>query len=265
MRRPLVLAAAALLTWPMLAAAGAAAGAPSADVYDSGGATMNILPPGSNGTVNAGDFAALGGTTATATQPPNYANQLEMYDALNTIAPYSLRDSDLSKYYKDAPIAPPATPASSEAPKDGVTIARDSFGVPHIVGQTDDDVAYGAGYAGVEDRMFLIDLLRHVGAAQMASFLGPSDANIAMDQSQLLIAPYTDAEANAQLDALAQEYGTEGQDALNRLDAFVAGMNAAEQALCPGAFGLPVPGGNGVGFGPGCPVEYAALQKTPAP
>ena len=92
MRRPLVLAAAALLTWPMLAAAGAAPGAPSADVYDSGGATMNILPPGSNGTVNAGDFAALGGsTTATATQPPNYANQLEMYDALTRVDPKAIK------------------------------------------------------------------------------------------------------------------------------------------------------------------------------
>jgi acyl-homoserine lactone acylase PvdQ len=264
MRRPLVFATAALLAWPAATFAAAGSGTDAASVYDGGGATLNILPPGSNGNVNAADFAALHGTTASASQPTNYANQLEMYDALNTIAPYSLKQTDLTKYYKDAPIDPPANPTSTETPKDGVTIARDSFGVPHIVGTTDDDVAYGAGYAGVEDRMFLIDLLRHVGAAQMASFLGPSAANIAMDQSQLLTAPYTDAEANAQLDALAQEYGAEGQAALARLDAFVAGMNAAEQALCPGAFGLPVPGGNGVGFGPNCPVEYSALQKSPA-
>jgi acyl-homoserine lactone acylase PvdQ len=264
MRRPLVFATAALLAWPPATFAAAGSGTDAASVYDGGGATLNILPPGSNGNVNAADFAALHGTTASASQPTNYANQLEMYDALNTIAPYSLKQTDLTKYYKDAPIDPPANPTSTETPKDGVTIARDSFGVPHIVGTTDDDVAYGAGYAGVEDRMFLIDLLRHVGAAQMASFLGPSAANIAMDQSQLLTAPYTDAEANAQLDALAQEYGAEGQAALARLDAFVAGMNAAEQALCPGAFGLPVPGGNGVGFGPNCPVEYSALQKSPA-
>jgi len=263
MRRVIALAVAGLVAVPAWSGVNAAPGAATDTTYDAGGATLNILPPGSNGNVNAADFLALGGTTASPTQPPNYANQLEMYDALNTIAPYSLKESDLTKYYKDASIAPPANPVSTETPKTGVVISRDSFGVPHIVGQTDEDVAFGAGYAGIEDRMFLIDLLRHVGAAQMASFLGPSDADIAMDQSQLLTAPYTEAEANAQLDNLATEYGAEGQAALSRLDAFVAGMNAAAQALCPGAFGLPTPGGNGTALGPNCPVEYAALQKTP--
>ena len=70
MRRPLVLAAAASLAWPMLSVASATSGAPATAVYDGGGATMNILPPGSNGNVNAAELAALGGSTATPTQPP---------------------------------------------------------------------------------------------------------------------------------------------------------------------------------------------------
>ena len=122
MRRPLALAAAALLAWPMLSVAGASPGAARTGVYDSGGATLNILPPGSNGNVNSADFLALGGTMATPTQPPNYANQLEMYDALNTIAPVPLQEGDLSKYYKDASIDPPANPVSTETPETGVTI-----------------------------------------------------------------------------------------------------------------------------------------------
>src|SRR3954471_14634841 len=244
MRRLLLVPLVVLVAWP---ASGVTA-APRATTYDTGGATWNILPPGSNGTVTAADLAAVGPSrTATPTTPTNFADQLEMYDALNTIAPYSLKDSGLSKYYKDGSIGGPANPVSTESPKDGVTIARDEFGVPRITGTSDDDTAFGAGYAGIEDRMFLTDVLRHVGAAQMSSFLGPTPGDIAMDQSQLLVAPYTPEEAEAQVDTVAQRYGAEGQAMLARLDAFVAGMNAAQDALCPGAFGLPVPGNNGAG------------------
>ena len=262
MRRALLVPLVVLVAWPV---SGVTA-APGATSYDTNGATWNILPPGSNGTVTAADAAAVGPSrTATPTTPTNFADQLEMYDALNTIAPYSLTDNSLSKYYKDASMGDPAKPVSTETPKDGVTITRDSFGVPHITGVTDDDVAYGAGYAGIQDRMFLTDILRHVGAAQMSSFLGPTPGDIAMDQAQLQIAPYTPEEAQAQIDMVAQRYGAEGQAMLSRVDAFIAGMNAAQDALCPGAFGLPVPGNNGSGFGPDCPVEYSALQKSPTP
>src|SRR5947199_127692 len=75
--------------------------------------------------------------------------------------------------------------------------------------------AYGGGYAGMEDRMFLTDIWRHTGAAQMASFLGPSDSDIAMDQSQLLLAPYTPEEAQKQIDSVATRYGAEGKAMLS--------------------------------------------------
>src|SRR3954468_15057837 len=116
MRRVLLVPLVALLAWPL---SGATAASP-ATAYDTNGATWNILPPGSNGNVTAADAAAVGPSrTATATTPSNFANQLEMYDALNTISPYSLKESDLAKYYKDASMGDPADPASTETPKDG--------------------------------------------------------------------------------------------------------------------------------------------------
>ncbi|HVU73881.1 MAG TPA: penicillin acylase family protein [Mycobacteriales bacterium] len=267
MRRTLVaVASATTLVTAVAVAAPAADGArlaPAvANPYDSGGQVMNILPPGSNGNASATDAAAF---EANKTLPQNYADQLEMYDALNKVVPSSLTDGDLSKYYKDSRLGGvPGDIVSTESPKAGVTIARDSFGVPHINGDTAEDVAYGAGYAGIEDRMFLTDVLRHTGAANMAAFLGPTAGNIRMDQAQLRLAPYTPAEAEAQIESAASRYGPEGQALIGRLDGFIAGMNAAQKALCPGAFGLPVPGGNGAGLGPKCPVEYSAVQKAPA-
>jgi acyl-homoserine lactone acylase PvdQ len=239
--------------------------------YDTGGAVLNVLPPGSRGNVGVADALAVGtGRTANEDTPENFADQLEMYDAINTQAPGQIAAADLPKYFKDAPIdLPDDQVVSTESPRDGVTIERDRFGVPFVTGVTAEDVAFGAGWAGTHDRMFLTDLLRHVGAARMAEFLGPSDANIAMDVAQLRSAAYTREEAEAQLDKTLARYPVEGKALLARLDAFVAGINAAQRALCPGAFGLPVgavTGGEaqvGAGLGPDCPVEYAALRNPP--
>ena len=80
---------------------------------------------------------------------------------------------------------------TTETPKTGVTIKRDKYGVPHIFGATDQDVAWGSGYANIEDRMFLTDALRHTGNSTSADFLGPSNANVASDAAQLRVAAYT--------------------------------------------------------------------------
>jgi acyl-homoserine lactone acylase PvdQ len=255
--------------------------APAAASNDQHGETLNVLPPGSRGTVSVPDLVALGVSnlpdlfanpgdpkaalaTASATEPKNFADQLAMYDGLNRIKPSSISEANLLTYYKDARIGGQAsTIVSTESPKPGVTIRRDTFGVPHITGVTGPDVAYGAGWSGIHDRMFLTDILRHAGAAKLAAFVGPDPSNILMDQEQLRIAPYTQAEAESQIMSGVSRYGAEGKDLLARLDAFLAGMNAAVKAMCPVAFGLPTPGNNGIGFGPDCPNEYAVLQKAP--
>ena len=60
----------------------------------------------------------------------------------------------------------------------GVTIsATSAYGVPHIYGDTRADTMFGAGYAGAEDRLFLMDVLRHTGRAELSSFLGGSNGD----------------------------------------------------------------------------------------
>jgi len=251
---------------PRVAAAQDAAGP-----FDTDGAVLNILPPGSRGNVSAADALAVGPSrVATGTTPEGFADQLEMYDALNTQAPGQVAVTDLPKYFKDAPIDLPADQVvSTETPREGVTVQRDRFGVPYVVGVTAEDVAFGAGYAGTQDRMFLTDLLRHVGAARSAEFLGGTPGNIAMDVGQLRSAAYTREEAEVQLESTLTRFPDEGARLLRRLDAFLEGINQAQRELCPGAFGLPlgnVTGGEagpGAGLGPECPVEYAALGNAP--
>ena len=213
---------------------------------------MNVLPPGQSGSVNAAEAALA----QTGTLPENFANQLEMYDAFNRADLSALTEDQLGNYYKDAPLTlKNADAVRIDKPKQGVVVKWDDFGVPYIEGKTREDAAFGSGYAGTKDRMFLMDLLRHVGAARAAEFLGPSEANAAMDQEQLRAAFYTEEEAEQQIANAAERFGEEGRRLVAALDAYLAGINAAQEEMCPG----------GVVVAPDCPAEYAALQKAPQP
>ena len=57
-----------------------------------------------------------------------------------------------------------------------ITIARDSFGVPHIFAPTDPEVAYGLAWAHAEDDFATLQLMILSGKAKMASALGKQGA-----------------------------------------------------------------------------------------
>ncbi len=215
------------------------------------GNLRNILPPGSNGNVTATDLLALGGsTTATPTTPAHFADQLEMYDALTKKNPNTLTSNDLNRLYKGEGFTPEKV-LSTSRPAPGVTIRRDAYGVPFVNGKTFANVEFGAGYAAIEDRMFLMDVLRHTGQGRITEFVGDTPSNVAMDQSQLRSAFYTEDEAAAQIRIAAKDAGTSGKRLTTAVDSFVAGINKAQSDLCPVLVALT------------CPVEYTALQKVP--
>ena len=164
---------------------------------DSGG-FRNVLPAGEAGTDNAAQLAQF---EATGQRPAHWDDQLPLYANLLYASP-SLTDADVPSYFKDATFGvKPEDVESTEHPRAGVTIVRDKpYGVPHIYGDTADDVEFGAGYAGAEDRLFLMDVLRHSGRAQLSSFAGGSAGNRAMDAAQWQIAPYTEADLQKQID-----------------------------------------------------------------
>lgn len=208
---------------------------------DSGG-FLNIVPPGQDGVLNAAETlqAQLG------TWPPHVLDQLSMYGDLVYNSP-GLTEDRILEFFKDASFGVREDDIErSYSPTAGVTILRDrGFGVPHIFGETRHATMFGQGYATAEDRLFLMDLLRHVGRARMTEFLGPSQANLKMDREQLAVAPYTEADLTAQLEAIRN--GTPEGPALEQdLLSYIAGVNAyvAEARLDPAKR----------------PVEYEALQ-----
>ncbi len=212
------------------------------------GQAMSILPPGENGLVNSTQLLQF---EANGTRPPHSQDQLGKYAEL-ILGEKHLTDSTLGNYYDDESFGvKPADVTRTETPESGVTIVRDNHDVPHIYGNTDAEGAFGAGYAQAEDRLFLMDVLRHYGEGQLSSFLGPSCADEEMDHDELLLAPYTTAQANAQIAALPKKYGQLGQQAVTMLDNYVAGVNAYISATQTDPNLLPA--------------DYAAVGAPPQP
>jgi len=56
--------------------------------------------------------------------------------------------------------------------KDKVEIIRDSYGMPHIYAQTDEDAYFALGYCMAQDRLFQMDLVRRAARGRLAEILG---------------------------------------------------------------------------------------------
>ncbi|HMH47487.1 MAG TPA: penicillin acylase family protein, partial [Solirubrobacteraceae bacterium] len=154
--------------------AGAAVPADPYGANDAGG-FRNVLPAGENGTDNASQLLEF---QLNGTYPPHYADQLPLYANLLHGSP-TLTHEQIGSYFKDATFGvKEGDVESTESPRSDVTIQRDaSYGVPHIYGSTRGGVMFGAGYAAAEDRLFLMDVLRHTGRAELSSFVGGSEGN----------------------------------------------------------------------------------------
>ncbi len=54
-----------------------------------------------------------------------------------------------------------------------VEILRDRWGVPHVVATRDEDAYFGLGFAAAQDRLFQLELFRHVGQGRLSELFGP--------------------------------------------------------------------------------------------
>ncbi len=121
--------------------------------------------------------------------------------------------------------APTGTPQGQETPEQGLLIVRDPrFQVPRIYADTRAEAMWGAGFATAEDRLFLMDVLRHTAEGTTAELLGPSAA--AADSKQLGIQDDSPQQLTAEMQALPKTMGAEGAQALSDIEQYVAGINA---------------------------------------
>lgn len=100
-------------------------------------------------------------------------------------------------------------------PKAEIRVERDADGVPSIVAQDDEDLAFGLGYVHAQERLFQMELQRRYGAGRLAEIFGPP--SVAVDRQMRTFGLYRAAEA--EIPFLSAE--------MNRaLSAYAAGVNA---------------------------------------
>ncbi|MBA2256506.1 MAG: penicillin acylase family protein, partial [Thermoleophilaceae bacterium] len=226
-----------------LAPATAGAVEPKPDPYeDAADSFRNILPPGSNGTANGGQVALFTATQGAQGRPRHNNDQLDNYEDLVYDSPtlgtgqigsffkdasFGVRQGDVEERYQPCGTATdPCDPQVRDHPCAEVTVQRDrGFGVPHIFGATRDGAMCAAGYVAAEDRLFLIDVLRHAGRAELSEFIGGAEGNRAMDREQWADAPYTEGDLQRQVNQFDDLYGKQGEKLGRDLTAYVAGLN----------------------------------------
>jgi acyl-homoserine lactone acylase PvdQ len=176
---------------------------------DYAASAWTILPPGENGSL---------------TFDRNTTDQAKLYDGLTPLFG-NVTARDLRRFFKPAPLGLAANEAQKrERPRSGLTILRDRFGVAHVTGKTEADVAYGAGWVTAADRGLLLQLIR--GPARVAALDVPGLDALALALSGRTFVPSAEAEAFLlnQLDAVRSQ-GALGQRLLTLINAYAAGVN----------------------------------------
>jgi acyl-homoserine lactone acylase PvdQ len=177
---------------------------------DYASAAWTILPPGENGSL---------------TFDRNTRDQAALYDGLTPLQ-RNVTATDLRRFFKSAPLgAAVAKPLRRERPRPGLTIVRDRFGVAHVNGRTEADVAFGAGWVAAADRGILLQLIR--GPARIAALDVPGLDPLALALSGRTFEPSPETEAFLanQVDALVAQ-GAIGRRVHTFAQWYAAGINA---------------------------------------
>jgi acyl-homoserine lactone acylase PvdQ len=177
---------------------------------DYAAASWSILPPGENGSL---------------TFDQNTTDQAKLYDALTPLLG-NVTERDLRRYFKPAPLGLGSDkPRKRERPRAGVSIVRDRFGVAHVTGKTEKDVAFGAGWVTAADRGLLLQLIRGPARAAALDVPGLDPFALALSDKTFVPSAETEAFLSNQLDALRAQ-GALGRHALTIVNAYAAGVNA---------------------------------------
>ena len=156
------------------------------------------MPPGQSGNTTLAGFTA---GSAGGSYGPHTDDQRKLYESFSY--------KPMQFVGAGAGVSPPGD--------SNVKIARDAkYGVPTITGATDADAFYGIGYAMAQDRLFQMEVFRHVGHGTLAQLIG--SGGLAMDEEVRRV-----TEGHAALEA---ELNRLPASARLRLQRFVDGINA---------------------------------------
>ncbi|GGL79902.1 penicillin acylase family protein [Wenxinia marina] len=111
-----------------------------------------------------------------------------------------------------------------------VEIVRDNADVPHIFGETDEDVFFALGWAHAQDRLWQMIMLRRTAQGRLSELFGPR--TLSTDRLLRHLDLYT---------AAVRSYEDQDPGTQAALDAYAAGVNAWLEEVNEGARGRGAP------------------------
>ncbi|MCI0637247.1 MAG: penicillin acylase family protein, partial [Actinobacteria bacterium] len=169
-----------------------------------------ILPPGN-----------YGGLPLTE----NSTDQLPLYAALTP-----LRDqvtlADIERLFLPEDFQPIAPAREEVTGRPGLTLLYDAYGIPHVYGETREDVAFGAGWTTARDRGLLLQVGRGPARVAVADVPNIDAFSLVTNVEPFTPSPEAEALVTAQVRLLVDLYGVEGQRILREAQAYADGINA---------------------------------------
>jgi acyl-homoserine lactone acylase PvdQ len=169
-----------------------------------------VLPPGN-----------FGGLPVTV----NSTDQLPLYSGLTHLRD-NVTPADIDQFYLPEDFTPIEPSHEEVTGRPGLQLIYDAYGIPHVYGQTREDVAFGAGWTTARDRGLLIQIGR--GPARVAVADVPNIDAFSLVTSGQAFTPSPEAEAlvTQQAQLLVDTYGAKGQQILSDAQAYADGINA---------------------------------------
>lgn len=173
-----------------------------------------ILPPGNYGGL-----------------PPteNSTDQLPLYSGLTPLRD-DISDADIEELFLPEDFEPIGETYEEETGRAGLRLIYDSYGIPHVYGETRADVAFGAGWTSARDRGLLLQLGRGPARVAVADVPNINAFGLVTTGQSFVPSPEAEALVTAQRQLLVDRYGAEGQQILDDAQAYADGINAYWEA-----------------------------------
>ncbi|NNK92663.1 MAG: hypothetical protein HKO87_09545, partial [Acidimicrobiia bacterium] len=169
-----------------------------------------ILPPG-----NFGGFPTT----------DESLDQLALYDGLTPLRD-EVSDADIEELFLPADFEPIGETTIEDTGRSGLTIEYDEFGVPHVTGETREDVAFGAGWVTARDRDLLISLGRGAARVAVADIPGIDAFGLVTTASQFVPSEAAEQLVSDQVQLILDTHGAEGEEIIADAQAYADGMTA---------------------------------------
>jgi len=174
-----------------------------------------ILPPGNYGGLPTND---------------NSLDQLPLYDGLTPLRG-DVTDADIERLFLPQDFQPIGETREEPTGRPGTTIIYDEWGIPHITGETREDMAFGAGWVAMRDRSLLLNQAFGPARAAVADVPGINPFSLVTSGQSFSPSEATEQLVSDQVALIIEEFGEEGEQIIAEAQAYAAGMNAYNASI----------------------------------